>query len=100
MTEAPIVLNVHFEAVPGREADLLRELSALVEPTRKEPGCLVYELHIDPEHPGKLMFYANCADQAALDFHVSPPPFKKFVSYRDQGDPVAAVTLTRWRSMG
>lgn len=100
MTEGPIVLNVHFEAVPGREDDLLRELSALVEPTRKEAGCLVYELHVDPESPGKLMFYEKFADQAALDFHVITPHFKKFVSYRETGDPVAAVTLTRWRSLG
>jgi hypothetical protein len=35
-----------------------------------------------------------------LDFHVITPHFKKFVSYRETSDPVAAVTLTRWRSLG
>jgi quinol monooxygenase YgiN len=100
MTEGPIVLNVHFEALPGREDDLTRELSALVEPTRKEPGCLVYELHVDPENPGKLMFYEKFADQAALDFHVSTSHFKKLLSYREESDPVAGQTVTRWRSLG
>ena len=100
MTEGPIVLNVHFEAAAGREADLLRELSALVEPTRKEAGCLAYELHVDPENHGKLMFYEKFADQDAVDLHVNTPYFKKFVSYREKDDPVAEVTLTRWRSLG
>jgi quinol monooxygenase YgiN len=100
MTDGPIVLDVHFEAAPGREEDLARELFALVEPTRQETGCLAYELHVDPENPGKLMFYEKFADQAAIDFHVSTPYFKKFLSYRENSDPVAGVTLTRWKSLG
>jgi quinol monooxygenase YgiN len=100
MTETPIILNVHFEAAPGREEDLVRELSALVEPTRKEAGCLVYELHVDPQNHGKLMFYEKFAGQAALDFHVSAPHFKKFLSYREKSDPVAGQTVTRWKSLG
>ena len=100
MPEGPIVLNVHFEAVPGRENDLARELFALVEPTRKEAGCLAYELHMDPENPGKLMFYEKFADQAALDFHVSTSYFKKLLSYREKSDPIAGQTVTRWRSLG
>jgi quinol monooxygenase YgiN len=100
VTEGPIILNVHFEAVPGREKDLARELFALVEPTQKEAGCLAYELHVDPESPGKLMFYEKFADQAAVDFHVNTPHFKKFLSYREKNDPIAAQTVTRWKSLG
>jgi len=100
MTEGPIVMNVHFEPVPGREGDLARELSALVEPSRKEAGCLVYELHVDPENPGKLMFYEKFADQASLDFHMSTSHFKKLISYREKSDPIAAQSITRWRSLG
>ncbi len=100
MTEGAIVLNVNFEAVPGREEDLARELLALVEPTRKEAGCLAYELHVDRENHGKLMFYEKFADQAAVDFHVNTPYFKKFLSYREKNDPIAAQTVTRWTSLG
>ena len=99
MAEDPIVLNVHFDALPGREEDLIRELSALVEPTRKESGCHTYELHIDPENRGKLMFHEQFANQAALDFHVNSTHFKKFLSYRDTSDPVAKRTVTRWKRL-
>ena len=70
MTETAVVLNVHMQAVSGRERDLENQLRALLEPTRKEPGCLVYELHCDPENPGKFMFYEKFKSQAALDLHV------------------------------
>jgi quinol monooxygenase YgiN len=98
MDDNHIVLNVHMEAVPGREHDLDRELRALLEPTRKEPGCLAYELHRDPEHPGKFMFYEKFKNQAALDEHVNSPYFKKFLDYRAaKGDPAAVTTVTKWR---
>lgn len=100
MAEGPIVLNVHIEAVEGRETELAEQLSALLEPTRKEPGCLVYKLHRDPENPRKLMFYESFKDQAALDEHLNAPYFKKFVAYRGTGvDPVAHQTVTRWANL-
>jgi quinol monooxygenase YgiN len=43
MMEGPVTLNVHFEAVPGQEQDLARELPALVETTRKEAGAITLE---------------------------------------------------------
>lgn len=97
MTETAVVLNVHMQAVSGRERDLENQLRALLEPTRKEPGCLVYELHGDPENPGKFMFYEKFKSQAALDLHVSSPHFKKFLDYRSaHSDPVASTVVTKW----
>ncbi|MGA7919872.1 MAG: putative quinol monooxygenase [Candidatus Acidiferrales bacterium] len=100
MSDSDIILNVHMDAVPGREQDLARELQALVVPTRKEPGCLAYDLHRDPENPGKLMFYEKFKSQAALDEHVNAPYFQKFLDYRAKSDPVATVTVTKWRVVG
>jgi quinol monooxygenase YgiN len=97
MSNAAIVLNVHMEAAAGREEDLELALSALVAPTRAEPGCLAYRLHCDPESPGKFMFYEKFADQAALDAHIASPHFQELVKLRESGaDPVAAVNVTRW----
>jgi quinol monooxygenase YgiN len=92
-----IVLNVHFEAKEGREEDLARELHALVAPTREEEGCMTYDLHRDPEDKSKFMFYEQFVDQAALDAHIAAPYFQKLVSYREKDDPVANVTVTKWR---
>jgi quinol monooxygenase YgiN len=99
MSDGPIILNVHMEAVAGREEDLARELQGLLAPTRTEAGCLTYELHRDPENPGKFMFYEKFKNQAALDEHVNAPYFKNFLSYRAKSDPVAETVVTRWRAV-
>jgi hypothetical protein len=51
MSDNHFILNVHLEAVPGHEEELAQHLLGLVGPTRAEPGCLVYNLHRDPENP-------------------------------------------------
>lgn len=35
----------------------LQELQKILGPTRKEKGCVLYELHQDLENPNILMFY-------------------------------------------
>jgi quinol monooxygenase YgiN len=99
VTNGPIVLNVLIEAVPGREDDVARELCALLAPTRCEAGCLAYELHRDPENHGRFMFYEKFANQIDLDLHVNSSYFKKFQSYREKSDPIAAQTVTHWRTV-
>jgi len=99
MTETPIVLNVHFQAAPGHEKEFGAQLRALVSPTHEEPGCIVYELHFDPEDPSKFMFYEKFASQAAIDHHVNTPHFKRFQSYLQANSPVVAQSLTKWRSV-
>jgi quinol monooxygenase YgiN len=97
MTETPIILNVHFQAAPGHEKELGDQLRALVAPTHAEPGCLVYELHFDPEDPAKFMFYEKFASQAALDHHMTTPHLQQLQKYL-KTNPVAAQSVTRWRS--
>jgi quinol monooxygenase YgiN len=97
-----IVLNVHLQAAPGQEKVLEQQLSALLEPTRAEPGCVAYELHGDPENPGKFMFHESFRGQAALDAHLATPHFKRFLDFRaaQTPDPVASAVVTKWKVIG
>jgi quinol monooxygenase YgiN len=98
MKDSPIILNVHTQAVAGREADLGGAFHSLIAPSRQEPGCLVYELHVDPEDPGKFMFYEKFKDQAALDVHLASPHFHNFQRLlKARGDLIASQTVTKWR---
>jgi quinol monooxygenase YgiN len=100
MSHPAVVLEVHMEAVPGREQELEIQLRALLAPTRSEPGCIAYELHCDPEHAGRFMFYEKFKDQAALDDHLASPHFVNFVRYRSrEADPVARVDVARWSTI-
>ena len=101
MTDDPVILNVHFEAEPGHEEELAEQLSSLVAPTRREPGCITYELHRDPENPARFMFYERFRNQEALDAHLATPHFKSFQAHRTGAnpDPVASAVVTRWRTL-
>lgn len=49
--------------------DLRRSLSGLIEPTRAETGCVLYDLHESTENPGEFLFYEIWDSQAHLDAH-------------------------------
>jgi len=96
-----IILNVHMQAAPGKGPELVQRLTALLEPSRQEPGCLKYILHTDPDDEDKVMFYEAFEDQAALDAHIAAPYFQEFLQYREASspDPVASTLVTRWQAV-
>lgn len=52
-----LVILAQITAVKGKE-DLVRAaLNKLIEPTRKEEGCIQYDLHLDNENPAFFVFY-------------------------------------------
>jgi quinol monooxygenase YgiN len=44
------------------------------------------------------MFYEKFASQAALDDHLNTPHFERLQSYLKANDPIAAQSVTRWRT--
>ena len=62
-----------FQAKPGKENELRAALIGLLAPTRKEAGCISYDLHSSPEDPAKFLYYENWTGKAALDAHMQSP---------------------------
>lgn len=62
-----------FHARPGKEAELCAALLGLVAPTRKESGCINYDLHVAPDDPAKFLFHENWKTKADLDAHLQKP---------------------------
>lgn len=73
MSSAHLVVVAIFAAKPGREADLRSALRAMVEPTRREAGCLNYDLHISNDEPGLLFFHETWATAEAHRAHLGTP---------------------------
>lgn len=71
-----IILAVVLKAKPGEEQAVKEALLSMVEPTRKEAGCLCYNLHESKSDKGQFMFYEQWASQAALDAHAKSPHMK------------------------
>jgi quinol monooxygenase YgiN len=66
-----ITVVATFQARPGKEVELKKALIGLVAPTRKEAGCINYDLHQPPEDAGKFLFHENWTSKAALDAHLA-----------------------------
>jgi quinol monooxygenase YgiN len=64
-----------LNAQPGKEQILRDALLAMIEPTKKETGCISYMLHEDPKDPAAFYFFEIYKDQAAVDHHMQSPHF-------------------------
>ena len=64
-------------AIAETSSDMALELKkvclGLIEPTRKESGCLNYELYEDTTNPGKFTFIEEWESQEHLDIHLKTP---------------------------
>ncbi len=60
-----------FRALPGREAELLEVLEELVEPTRREEGCRLYELWRNRADAAEFTFVEEWASDEALAAHAA-----------------------------
>ena len=47
------------------------ELIKLIEPTRKEKGCIQYDLHQDHDNPAVFLFYENWESRELWQKHMS-----------------------------
>ena len=76
---APLLTVVaEMQAQPGKEEALRRAVLALIEPTRKEDGCVQYDLHVHSNDPSRFVFYENWTSQAHLDRHAESPHIQEF----------------------
>jgi quinol monooxygenase YgiN len=67
MSELFIVVGL--TAKVGREDDLRRDLSVLVEPSRSEDGSIRYDLYEDQDKPGRFVFVEEWSSPAARTRH-------------------------------
>ena len=70
-----VTVVAKLKAKKGLEEKVKQELLQMVAETRKENGCLNYDLHVDHEDDGTFLFYENWESQNALDSHFKTPHF-------------------------
>jgi len=64
------------KARPGKVDELLSILSSLVEPTRKEPGCISYKLLQNNQDRTGFALIEEWKSRAALESHFATKHFK------------------------
>ena len=73
-----VIATVHASA--GKQKELGEVLNGLIAPTRKETGCIQYDLHVAVNDPAQYAFYERWDDQEALDLHLQTPHFTSAAS--------------------
>lgn len=58
-------------ALRGMEEQVRRACLALVEPSRRERGCINYDLHQSADDAGLFMFYENWESREDLERHLA-----------------------------
>lgn len=71
-----ITLTALFQAKAGHEQELAAILAALVEPSRKDSGCLLYTLYRDRSDAGRFVFIEKWTDGDSLSRHEQTPHFQ------------------------
>jgi quinol monooxygenase YgiN len=66
-----IVVVGSFKINPGKEDEALEAFKALVEPTHRENGCVLYALHQGVDDPARLTFIERWESRELLEAHLN-----------------------------
>ena len=91
-----VTIIAKIVAKPASVEKVKGELLKLVEPTRKETGCIEYHLHQDKSDPAQFTFYERWESAEDLQKHMQSEHFKHFQRVlADSLQTVAVQELTR-----
>lgn len=62
----------------GFEEQIRQECLALVAPSRKEEGCINYDLHQSIDDPALFIFYENWESRDDVEHHLEMPHCQAF----------------------
>ncbi|MCP3940096.1 MAG: antibiotic biosynthesis monooxygenase [Desulfobacteraceae bacterium] len=74
-----LTIIARIEANKDRIDLVKSELIKLIEPTRKEQGCLQYDLHQDNENPENFIFYENWETRELWQTHMENDHLKAYI---------------------
>ena len=92
-----VTLVVILRAKEGQEPLLEAELRALIAPTRREEGCLTYDLHRGLEIPGAFLLHEVWATREHHRLHTKTPHFLRWDAGKDAL--LAAREATFWQQL-
>ena len=80
---AALTVVARLKAKDGREEEFAALCRGLVEPTRAEKGCLVYDLHRSHDDFGLFMFTESWESRPLWEDHMKSPHLAAFGDRQD-----------------
>src|SRR5664280_3537693 len=99
MNAKPLTVIAQIKAKPGQESRVRQELLSLVAPSRKDTGCLNYDLHQGLDNPALFLFHENWTSKAHLDRHLQKSELQAVLARLGQlvAEP---PQITLWEKIG
>jgi len=94
----PLTILAIITALPDHHDAVRAALHALIAPTRAEPGCIAYDLHVDNDEPGVFMFYETWKSRDLWQDHMQSAHIKANGPATE--GKVASVTLHEMTQIG
>jgi quinol monooxygenase YgiN len=73
-----LVLAVTWMAKMGRESEVAAIFEKLSAESRKEPGCVMYQVHKHKTDARRFFIYEQYKDDTALEGHRTAPHFLQY----------------------
>jgi quinol monooxygenase YgiN len=97
LPKGALTLVVFLRAKEGQHLLLEAELRALVAPTRKEEGCLQYDLHRGADQPGTFLFHEVWESREHHVAHTRTPHFLRWHARKDSL--LASIESAFWQQI-
>ena len=73
-------LVVNIQTKPETRTAFMEKLAANAAAARSEPGCLTFDVLVNPEDPNKIMLYEIYKSEAAFQEHQATQAFKTYLA--------------------
>ncbi|QGZ38050.1 quinol monooxygenase YgiN [Pseudoduganella flava] len=90
-----LIIVATLAAKPGQEAAIRAALEAMLAPSRAEPGCVRYELHVDQSVPSRFTMLEEWLGDEAFAIHEASPHFQNFLTDVVGKAEISLAKLTR-----
>jgi quinol monooxygenase YgiN len=95
-----IYVIAKLPAQPGKEEALKALIQPLIEPTRREKGCLCYLVLEDRRDPALVTLYEEWESEADLDTHLAHPTIRRVFDQFPELLLAGKADITRYKKIG
>ena len=88
----PFSVIVEAEIQADRMDEFMSMIKTNAEESRKEPGCIRFDVLRDQGNANKFWFYEVYKDTAAVDFHKTQAHYQAWADFKESGGTVSSVS--------
>eukprot|EP00545_Synedropsis_sp_CCMP1620_P014894 CAMPEP_0119011134 /NCGR_PEP_ID=MMETSP1176-20130426/5476_1 /TAXON_ID=265551 /ORGANISM="Synedropsis recta cf, Strain CCMP1620" /LENGTH=135 /DNA_ID=CAMNT_0006963911 /DNA_START=46 /DNA_END=453 /DNA_ORIENTATION=- len=93
----PFGVVVNAEIQPDRMDEFIKLIEENAINTRKEPGCMRFDVLRSQDNPNQFFFYELYENAAAVDHHKEQPHYNLWADFKASG---GVVTSTSYKTDG